>query len=142
MPYQTTPLSVYTRRYQPRHPLAQHAIRQIDSQKLRAQDIVSAMGYPTRHTIPACDRLRHVLSDRYLGLDNSYMDAHLSAEAFLAKLFAVLSLSYADFADDIARIHHDAAHHNKQSSKVGVLESTPVDFEAATWLVCREHTSA
>jgi len=66
--------SKYTRRYHPRHPLAQYAITQIDTLELCAQDIVKAMGYSIKYTIPACDRLRHVLSNKHLGLDGSYMD--------------------------------------------------------------------
>ena len=55
---QSTHPSKYTRRYQPCHPLAQYAITQIDILELRAQDIIKAMGYPLKHTIPACERLR------------------------------------------------------------------------------------
>ena len=66
--------SKYTRRYHPRHPLAQYAITQIETLELCAQDIVKAMGYSIKYTIPACDRLRHVLSNKHLGLDGSYMD--------------------------------------------------------------------
>ena len=61
----------YTNRYTPRHPLATYAVSQIGKLQLRAQDIVRAMGYLPKHTIPACDRLRHVLSSEILGLNGS-----------------------------------------------------------------------
>ena len=104
--------SQYTRRYHPRHLLAQYAINQIATLELRSQDIVSAMGYPIKHTIPACDRLRHVLSHRYLGLDSSYMDKYFTADEFLAKLFVVLEIPYQPFAEDIAQIKNDLTNHS------------------------------
>ena len=103
--------SKYTRRYRPCHTLAQYAITQIDALELRAQDIVKKMGYPLKHTIPACERLRHVLSNRYLGLDGSYTDKYFTADEFLAKLFAVLELRYEPFAEDIAHIKYALAHY-------------------------------
>ena len=106
---QSTHPSKYTRRYQPCHPLAQYAITQIDILELRAQDIIKAMGYPLKHTIPACERLRHVLSNKHLGLDGSYMDKYFSADQFLAKLFLVLDLPYEPFAEDIAQIKDEIA---------------------------------
>lgn len=142
MPYQTTPLSVYTRRYQPRHPLAQHAIRQIDAKQLRPQDIIRAMGYPLRHTLPACERLRHVLSDRYLGLDNSYVDSYFSAPDFLTTLLAVLDLSCDDFEDDIARIQYNVEHLSRPLQASAISAKSHFDFESVTWQVCRDHTSA
>ena len=141
MSYQITPLSVYTRRYQPRHPLAQHVIKQIDAKQLFPQDIIRAMGYPLKHTLPACERLRHVLSDRYLGLDDSYMDGYFSASAFLAKLFAVLDLAYHDVEEDIVRIQYNVEHLTL-SSKTAAQADDGFDFEAAIWQVRRDHTSA
>lgn len=102
--------SKYTRRYHPSHPLAQYAITQIDMLELRAQDIVKIMGYPLKHTIPACERLRHVLCHRHLGLDGSYMDKYFTADEFLSKLFAVLELTYEPFAEDIAQIKYEIAY--------------------------------
>lgn len=106
----TTNQSKYTRRYRPRHPLAQYAITQIDTLELRAQDIIKAMGYSVKYTIPACDRLRHVLSNKHLGLDDSYVDKYFTAEEFLEKLFTVLKLPYESFAEDIAQIKDELAH--------------------------------
>ena len=113
MSHSATPLkpSKHTRRYHPRHTLAHYIINQIESLALRPQDIIKAMGYPLKHTMPACDRLRHVLSNKYLGLDNSYMDKYFTADAFLAALFAVLEVPYQPFAEDIAQIKYDAAHY-------------------------------
>ena len=102
--------SKYTRRYQPCHPLAQYVIAQIDTVEYRAQYIVKAMGYPLKHTMPACERLRHVLSNKHLGLDGSYRDKYFTADEFLAKLFAVLELPYEPFAEDIAQIKYELAH--------------------------------
>lgn len=102
--------SKFTRRFQPCHPLAQYVIAQIDTLEYRAQYIVKTMGYPLKHTMPACERLRHVLSNKHLGLDGSYMDKYFSAEEFLAKLFSVLELSYERFAEDIAQIKYELAH--------------------------------
>ena len=101
--------SKFTRRFQPCHPLAKYVIAQIDVLELRAQDIIKAMGYPLKHTIPACERLRHVLSNKHLGLDGSYMDKYFSADQFLAKLFLVLDLPYEPFAEDIAQIKDEIA---------------------------------
>ena len=101
--------STYTRRFQPCHPLAQYVIAQIDTLEYRAQYIVKTMGYPLKHTMPACERLRHVLSNKHLGLDGSYMDKYFSAEEFLAKLFLVLDLPYEPFAEDIAQIKDEIA---------------------------------
>ncbi|MEN2751280.1 hypothetical protein AAIR29_06495 [Psychrobacter sp. FBL11] len=109
MSHSTNP-SKYTCRYHPRHPLAQYAIIQIETLELRAQNIIKAMGYPLKHTIPACERLRHVLCHRYLGLDGSYMDKYFTADEFLAKLFMVLELPYEPFAEDIAQIKYELAH--------------------------------
>ncbi len=106
----STNQSKYTRRYHPRHPLAQYAITQIDMLELRAQDIIKIMGYPLKHTIPACERLRHVLCHRHLGLDGSYMDKYFTADEFLSKLFAVLELTYEPFAEDIAQIKYEIAY--------------------------------
>ena len=101
--------STYTRRFQPCHPLAQYVIAQIDTLEYRAQYIVKTMGYPLKHTMPACERLRHVLSNKHLGLDGSYMDKYFSADEFLAKLFSVLDLPYEPFAEDIAQIKDEIA---------------------------------
>ncbi|MFK3991289.1 MULTISPECIES: hypothetical protein [unclassified Psychrobacter] len=108
--------SKYTRHYHPRHLLAQYAINQIATLELRSQDIVKAMGYPIKHTIPACERLRHVLSNKYLGLDGSYMDKYFTADEFLIALFTVLEIPHAPFAEDIAQIKDAAEHDNKNSS--------------------------
>nr|WP_317199832.1 hypothetical protein [uncultured Psychrobacter sp.] len=97
----------YTRQYHPRHPLAQYAISQIEALELRAQHIIKAMGYPTKHTLPACERLRHVLSNKHLGLDGSYRDGYFTADAFLAKLFIVLEIPYELFAEDTAQIKYE-----------------------------------
>ena len=75
--------SKYTRRYHPRQSLAQYIINQIESLELRPQDIVKQMGYPLKHTIPAYDRLRHVLSNKHLGLDGSYMDKSFCSYSLL-----------------------------------------------------------
>lgn len=102
--------SKYTRHYHPRHLLAQYAINQIATLELRSQDIVKAMGYPLKHTMPACERLRHVLSNKYLGLDGSYIDKYFTADEFLTTLFTVLELPHTPFVDDIAQIKNDLAH--------------------------------
>ncbi len=102
--------SRYTRHYHPRHSLAQYTVAQIDRHKRRPQDIIKAMGYPLKHTIPACDRLRHVLSNRHLGLDSSYIDAYFTADEFLEALFLVLDIHYKPFQDDIAKIRYDLGH--------------------------------
>ncbi len=59
--------SKYTRHYHPRHLLAQYAINQIATLELRPQDIIQAMGYPIKHNIPACERMRHVLPTNIWG---------------------------------------------------------------------------
>lgn len=127
--------SKYTRRYQPCHPLAQYAITQIDILELRAQDIIKAMGYPLKHTIPACERLRHVLSNKHLGLDGSYVDKYFTADEFLAKLFAVLGLPYEPFAEDIAQIKDEVAQGSKPQHRYRLQADVDFNFAgSANWL--------
>ena len=71
--------SKYTHRYTPRHPLAKEAVSQIEKCERRSQDIVQAMGYPPKHIISACDRLRHVLSSDILGLNATDIDSYFTA---------------------------------------------------------------
>ncbi|MGP5493768.1 hypothetical protein ACTXMK_04835 [Psychrobacter celer] len=128
-------LSKYTRHYRPQHPLAQYIVNQINTLELRAPDIIRAMGYPLGHTIPACERLRHVLCHRHLGLDNSYMDRYFSADAFLATLFEILELPYEPFAEDIAQIKAQVA--QRSDSLLHYRLRAQVDFafvEGANWL--------
>ena len=125
----------YTRRYHPHHPLAQHIITQIESLALRPQDIVKQMGYPLKHTIPACDRLRHVLSHKYLGLDGSYMDKYFTAEAFLTRLFDVLEMPHQPFADDIAQIQYHVAHQSAAQLRYSVRADIDFIFtNGADWM--------
>ncbi len=130
----STNSSKYTRRYHPRHPLAQYLISQIDTQQLRAQDIIKTMGYPLGHTIPACERLRHVLCNRYLGLDGSYMDRYFTADAFLAKLFIVLELPYAPFVEDIVQIKYQLAHLSNPLPKYSLRAEVELEFDSANWM--------
>ena len=127
--------SKYTRRYQPRHSLAKYIIDQIELTELRPQHIVKKMGYPLKQTIPACDRLRHVLCNRYLGLDGSYMDKYFTADEFLAKLFEVLEIPYQPFAEDIAQIQYDLT--NEADVTPSYRLRAEVDFEftsGAHWM--------
>lgn len=101
----------YTSRYSPRHPLAKYAVSQIGKLALRAQDIVHTMGYSHKHTIPACDRLRHVLSSEILGLNGHDVDTYFTAHEFLRALLVVLDIPYEPFADTIAQIEYDLAHY-------------------------------
>lgn len=126
--------SKYTRRYHPCHPLAQYAVNQIDILELCSQDIIKAMCYPLKHTIPACDRLRHVLSNKYLGLDGSYSDKYFTPEAFLAKLFAVLDIPYAPFAEDIIKIKYDVAHSHRSLPVYYLRAQVVFEFGEANWL--------
>ncbi len=125
--------SKYTRRYHPRHPLAQYAITQIDTLELRAQDIIKAMGYPLKHTIPACERLRHVLSNKNLGLDDSYVDKYFTADEFLAKLFIVLDLTYEPFAEDIAQIKYEIAYSANPLLKHRLQAEVDFAYDDADW---------
>lgn len=110
---QTSKQPQYTSRYHAQHLLAQYATHQIASLNLRSQDIVKAMGYPLKHTMPACDRLRHVLSNQYLALDGSYIDRYFTADAFLVKLFVVLDIPYALFVKEIVQIKCELAHYHR-----------------------------
>lgn len=130
MSYATKP-SKFTRCYHPSHPLAQYIIHQIDVLELRPQDIIKAMCYPLKHTMPACERLRHVLCHRHLGLDGSYIDKYFTADEFLAKLFAVLKLPYEPFAEDITQIKDDLAHHSNSVSRCRL--QAQVGFDEAVW---------
>ena len=132
MSHSTSP-SKYTRRYHPRHLLAQYAITQIDMLELRAQDIIKAMGYPLKHTIPACERLRHVLSNKHLGLDGSYIDKYFTADEFLAKLFAVLELPYEPFAEDIAQIKYEIAYSTNPLPKHRLQAEVDFACDDADW---------
>ena len=127
--------SKYTRRYHPRHSLAQYIINQIESLELRPQDIVKQMGYPLKYTIPAYDRLRHVLSSKFLGLDGSYMDKHFTADEFLAKLFAVLEIPYQPFAEDIAQIKYDLANYSNTLPRYSLRAEVDSTFTSAdNWM--------
>ncbi|MGP4787589.1 hypothetical protein ACTXGJ_00505 [Psychrobacter sp. 1Y11] len=98
--------SIYTRHYQPRHLLALQIIQQIHKLELRPQHITQKMGYLPKHTLPACERLRHVLSNQYLGLDGSYIDGRFTAQEFLAKLLSVVEIAYETVEDDLAHIQY------------------------------------
>ncbi len=126
--------SKYTRRYHPCHPLAQYLISQIETMQLCAPDIIKAMGYPLGHTIPACERLRHVLCNRYLGLDGSYMDKYFTADAFLAKLFIVLELPYEPFVKDIDQIKYQLAHLSNPLPKYSLRVEVDFEFDSANWM--------
>lgn len=126
--------SKYTRRYHPQHSLAQYIITQIDTQQLRAQDIIKAMGYPLGHTIPACERLRHVLCNRYLGLDGSYMDKYFTADAFLVRLFLIIELPYESFVKDIDQIKYELAHYSDFSPKYRLRAEVDFEFDSANWM--------
>ncbi|MEN6668790.1 hypothetical protein AAJP47_00265 [Psychrobacter sp. B38] len=127
--------SKYIRRYHPRHPLAQYAVNQIDALKLCSKDIIKAMGYPLKHTIPASDRLRHVLSHKHLGLDGSYSDKYFTADEFLAKLFLVLEIPYEPFAEDIIKIKYDVAHSCRAVPTYRLRAQVAFEFGDANWLV-------
>ncbi len=127
--------SKYTRHYHPRHLLAQYAINQIATLELRPQDIVKAMGYPIKHTIPACERLRHVLSNKYLGLDSSYLDKYFTADEFLIALFTVLEIPHAPFAEDIAQIKDDLTHYPSRLPKYSLRAEVNFEFTAdVNWM--------
>ena len=126
--------SKYIRRYHPRHPLAQYAVNQIDILKLCSKDIIQAMGYPLKHTIPASDRLRHVLSHKHLGLDGSYSDKYFTADEFLAKLFSVLDIPYEPFAEDITKIKYDVAHSCRAVPEYRLRAQVGFAFGDANWL--------
>lgn len=133
--------SKYTRCYHPRHPLAQYAITQIDTLELRAQDIIKAMGYPLKHTIPAYERLRHVLSNKHLGLDGSYMDKYFTADEFLAKLFSVLELPYQPFAEDIVHIKDELAHNLNPLPKYCLPAKIDFEFGEVNWMSCGDESN-
>jgi hypothetical protein len=132
---QNTNRSKYARRYNPRHPLAQQAVSQIDKLELRPQDIVKVMGYPIKHTIPACDRLRYVLSSDKLGLDGSYIDACFTASEFLKALLVTLEMQYEPFHDDITQIEYDLAHYPNPLPKYTLRADVDFEFTAgANWM--------
>ncbi len=127
--------SKYTRCYRPRHPLAQSIITQIDKREQRPQDITKAMGYPLKHTIPACDRLRHVLSSATLGLDSSYIDAYFTPDKFLEKLFAVLEMDADTFEEDIAQIKYRLLHPRQPLPSYSLQADVDFTFNGSSnWL--------
>lgn len=127
--------SKYTRCYRPQHPLAQSIITQIDKREQRPQDIVKAMGYPLKHTIPACDRLRHVLSSATLGLDSSYIDAYFTPDKFLEKLFAVLEMDAKAFEENIAQIKYGLAHVSQPLPSYSLQADVDFTFNGSSnWL--------
>ena len=127
--------SKYTRCYRPRHPLAQSIITQIDKHEQRPQDITKAIGYPLKHTIPACDRLRHVLSSATLGLDSSYIDAYFTPDKFLEKLFAVLEMDADTFEEDIAQIKYRLAHRHQPLPSYSLQADVDFTFNGSSnWL--------
>ncbi len=127
--------SKYTRRYSPRHPLAKYAVSRIDKLELRPQHIVKAMGYPQTHTIPACDRLRHVLSSEILGLNSHDIDTHFTANEFLRELLLVLGIQYEPFQEDIAQIEYDLAHYPYPLPRYSLRADVDFEFTAgANWM--------
>ena len=132
--------SKYTRRYHPHHLLAQYVINQIDTLELRSQAIIKKMGYPQKHTIPACERLRHVLSSKFLGLDGSYIDKYFTADEFLATLFSVLDIPYQPFAEDIAQIKYGLT--NDTDATPSYRLRAEVDFEFASGAHWMSHGAA
>ncbi len=127
--------SKYTRCYRPRHSLAQSIIMQIDKRQQRPQDIVKAMGYPLKHTIPACDRLRHVLSSATLGLDGSYIDAYFTPDSFLEKLFVVLEMNAEAFEEDIAQIKYRLSHPRQPLPSYSLQADVDFTFNGSSnWL--------
>ena len=127
--------SKYSRCYRPRHPLAQSIITQIDKREQRPQDIVKAMGYPLKHTIPACDRLRQVLSSATLGLDGSYIDAYFTPESFLEELFAVLEMDAETFEENIAQIKYGLAHVSQPLPSYSLQADVDFTFNGSSnWL--------
>ena len=127
--------SKYTRCYRPRHSLAQSIIMQIDKRQQRPQDIVKAMGYPLKHTIPACDRLRHVLSSATLGLDGSYIDAYFTPDSFLEKLFVVLEMNAEAFEEDIAQIKYRLSHPRQPLPSYSLQAEVDFTFNGSSnWL--------
>lgn len=127
--------SKYTRRYSPRHALAKYAVGQIDKLELRAQDIVQAMGYSQEYTIPACDRLRHVLSSEILGLNGSDVDTYFTANQFLKALLVILDISYEPYQDDIAQIEYDLAHYPYPLPRYRLTADVEFEFTAgANWM--------
>ena len=127
--------SKYTRCYRPRHSLAQYIIMQIDKRQQRQQDIVKAMGYPLKHTIPACDRLRHVLSSATLGLDGSYIDAYFTPDNFLEKLFILFDMDAEVFEEDIAQIKYRLSHPRQPLPSYNLQADVDFTFNGSSnWL--------
>ena len=127
--------SKFTNRYSPCHSLAKDAVNQIGKLELKAQDIVKAMGYSQKHTTPACDRLRHVLSSEMLGLNNNEVDTYFTAHEFLRALLVVLNIQYEPFAGDIAQIEYDLAHYPYPLPRYSLRAD--VDFiwsDGANWM--------
>ena len=127
--------SKYTRCYRPRHSLAQSIITQIDKRQQRPQDIIKAMGYPLKHTIPACDRLRHVLSNSTLGLDGSYIDGYFTPDGFLEKLLSVLEMDARAFEEDIAQIKYRLSHRDQPMTSYSLQADVDFTFSGSSnWL--------
>lgn len=127
--------SKYTRCYRPRHSLAQSIITQIDKRQQRPQDIIKAMGYPLKHTIPACDRLRHVLSSATLGLDGSYIDAYFTPDNFLEKLFILFDMDAEAFEEDIAQIKYRLSHPHQPLPSYSLQADVDFTFNGSSnWL--------
>ena len=127
--------SKYSRCYRPRHSLAQSIITQIDKREQRPQDIVKAMGYPLKHTIPACDRLRHVLSSATLGLDGSYIDAYFTPDNFLEKLFILFEMDAEVFEEDIAQIKYRLSHPRQPLPSYSLQADVDFTFNGSSnWL--------
>jgi len=132
---QNSDQSKYSRRYSPRHPLAKYAVSQIGKLQLRAQDIVHTMGYSHKHTIPACDRLRHVLSSDILGLNDTDVDIYFTANEFLKALLVVLDIRYQPFQADIAQIEYDLAHYPYPLPRYSLRADVDFTFSGgANWM--------
>lgn len=94
----------YTRRYTPKCDLAQLIVDQMSQQQLRASQLVKNMGYPSKHTIAAIDRLRSVLCSPNLGLDGSYIDAYYDARGFITTLCEILEIESEYYQQQISQL--------------------------------------
>lgn len=127
--------SKYSRRYTPRHPLANDAVDRIETRELSARDIVQAMGYSSKYILSACDRLRHVLSSEILGLNDKQADSDYTPDAFLQALSLVLDIDFQRYADDIAQIQYDLLHYPYPLPQYSLRADVQFEWSAgANWM--------
>lgn len=107
---------------QPKHPLAQKIITQLEQQSVSLTDIVTTLGYSTAHQERAIQRLILVLQSETLGLEETIFDSRYSRSEFLISILTKLKMPEEDIQQAQQFIHitqaKEPSHHYLLSAKI------------------------